>query len=176
MNIKFQGQFDKRTLFKAVALANKPSKRSTLIRAGVTTLFIVLYIGYFLTLGGTGTLASSFDALRSDGRHLIAVFLAAYFLFLPSISSYSSASNIWKQPEIHTPVAGTISDAGVVFISSQKKRREIPWESFAKKQSAGNLIVLLTAEGKLSIFPRDFFETDEDWSSFQQWVAAHIRS
>jgi len=172
MNINFQGEFDKSTLFKAVALAKRPSRRSTLVRIGITVFFIGLYIDFFLVIGG-GSLSDTLQALGSDSRHLIAVFLAACFLFLPSISSYFSASNLWKQPEMHTPVSGTISSTGVTFTSSSK-RREIPWENFAKKRAEGDLIVLVTPRGKLSIFRRDFFKTDKDWESFQQWVDSNV--
>lgn len=168
MEIEFQGQYDKPTIFKAVSLANKPSKRNTIIRIGFTILFLAIYIAYFINLGSKETL-SSFDFLKA-GRHLITLPIVAYFLLQPYISSYFAASNLWKDPTMQRPLAGAISSQGVAYISSTKKRREIAWESFAKKQMSENLIVLLTADGVLSFFPRHFFKTDNDWQRVKQWV------
>lgn len=168
MEIEFQGQYDKTILFKAVSLANKPSKRNTTIRIGLTILFLAIYIAYFINVGSKETL-SSFDILKV-GRHLIALPVIAYFFLQPYISSYFAASSLWKNPIMQKPLAGAISSQGIAYISSTKERQEIAWGSFAKKQMSENLIVLLTADGVLSFFPRHFFKTDDDWQRVKQWV------
>ena len=168
MEIEFQGQYDKATVFKAVALANKPSKRNSLIRIGLTVLFVAIYATYFITVADKDGL-SSFEILRS-GRHLITLPFIAYFLLQPYISSFFAASNLWKNPNMQKPLAGVISDQGIVYISLSKSRREIAWESFAKKRISEDLIVLLTADGVLSFFPRHFFKTEADWKRVKQWV------
>jgi len=168
MEIEFQGQYDKATVFKAVYLANKPSKRNSLIRIVLTVLFVVIYAAYFLTVASKESL-SSFEMLRSS-RHLITLPIIAYFLLQPHISSYIAATNLWRNPTMTKPLTGVISGQGVAYISLTKGRREITWEKFTKSQTTDNLIVLLTADGILSFFPRHFFKTDNDWKRVQQWV------
>lgn len=168
MEIEFQGLYDKATVFVAVRLANKPTRRNAFIRIGLAILFIAIYIAYFISVASEESL-SSFEIIRS-GRHLITLPVIAYFLFQPAISSYQSATNLWKNPTMQKPLAGAISGQGVAYISPTKGRREVAWESFAKKQVAENLIVLLTADGVLSIFPRHFFKSDDDWKRVKQGV------
>jgi len=168
MEIEFQGQYDKAAVFRAVSLANQPSKRGFLLRIGLAVLFIILYAAYFINVAGKDTL-SSFDLFRS-GRHLITLLFIAYFLFQPYIAAYFAASNIWKDPGMQRPQAGVISNQGVAYISSTGNRTEIAWERFAKKRMKENLIVLLTADGVISFFPRNFFKTDADWERAQKMV------
>lgn len=168
MEIEFQGQFDKVTIYKAVKLANKPSKRNSIIRIGLTILFLAIYIAYFISVGNQENL-STFDFLRA-GRHLFTLPFIAFFLLQPYISSYFTASNLWKNPSMQKPLSGAISNQGIAYISSSKTRHEIVWDRFAKKQSSENLIVLLTADGILSIFPRQFFKTADDWQRIKQLI------
>ncbi len=168
MEIEFQGQYDKASIFKAVSLANKPSRRNKLIRIGLTVLFLAIYAAYFINLTGKENL-SSLDFLKS-GRHLITLLIVAYFLLQPYISSFFTAAGLWKNPAMQKPLAGVISSQCITYINATKEREEIAWENFAKKQMTKDLIVLLTADGVLLFFPRHFFKTDNDWQRVKQWV------
>jgi hypothetical protein len=167
VEIEFEGRYDKATLFKAVALANKPSRRGTILRVGFTIAFAVIYIAYFAMIASKESL-TSFDIVRS-GRHLITLLIIVYFLLQPHISSYFIASRLWKLPSMREPLTGTVSDYGIAY-SSAKARRDIAWESFAKVRKTEDLIVLLTADGTLSLFPRGFFKNDDDWRKLLQWA------
>ena len=172
MEIEFQGQYDKGTIFKAVKLANKPSKSNSLIRIGITVLIVIIFVAYFISVAMQENL-SSFEIFRS-GRHLITAPILLYFLLQPYISSYQLATSLWKNPTMQKPLIGAISNQGVAYISSSTGRREIDWSKFAKKQVTENLVVLLTADGVLSFFPRHFFKTDNDWRIVVQWVHSKV--
>lgn len=172
MEIEFQGQYDKDTIFRAVKLANKPSKRNSFIRIGLAILIAFIFIAYFIAISNKES-PSSFEIFRS-GRHLITIPVILYFLLQPYISSYQTATNLWKNPTMQKPLAGTISGQGIAYISSSKGRKEMDWGNFAKKQVTDNLIVLLTVDGVLSFFPRHFFKTDNDWRIVVQWVNSKV--
>lgn len=172
MEIVFQGYYDKGTLFKAISLANKPSKRSTIFRIGITVLFIGIYIVYFLSLASKESL-STYELLRS-GRHLFSLVFIAIFLLQPYISSYFTALKIWKDPLMQEPLSGYLSSQGVAYRSSSGTEKIISWASFAKKQTTDTLLVLLTADGVVSFFPRSFFKTDDDWRRAKQLVDFNV--
>ncbi len=171
MEIEFQGQYDKSTTFKAVKLANKPSKLNSVIRVGLTVLITFIFIAYYVSIANKESL-SSFEIFRS-GRHLIIIPILLYFLLQPYLSSYQAAANIWKNPIMQKPLSGAISGQGVAYISSTG-RSETDWAKFAKKRVTENLIVLLTADGVLSFFPRHFFKDDNDWRIVLQWVSSKV--
>jgi hypothetical protein len=172
MEIEFQGQYDRDTIFKAVKLANKPSRRNALIRVGLAVLVAIILIAYFISVAGKGTLTTS-EIFRS-GRHLITILFLAYFLLQPTISAHRTAAALWKDPAMQKPQYGIISGLGIAYISASGVRSEIDWGRFAKKQVTENLIVLLTADGILSFFPRRFFKTDSDWRLVVQWVNSKV--
>jgi hypothetical protein len=167
MEIQYQGQYDKKTFFKAVALANKPPKKNTIFRIGLTVLFILVLVAYFFVTVANENL-SIFDVLRA-GKHFIGMPVVIYILLQPYISSYFTALKLWNESVIQKPQAGTISNQGVM-ITSSNGNKEISWNRFAKKQITENLIVLLTSDGVVFIFPQYFFSTDTDWQKTKQWV------
>lgn len=171
MEIGFQGQYKKDTIFKAVKLGNKPSKRDSLVRIGLVVLLLVFLVSYFISMATQQTLLS-FEVFRS-GRHLITIPVLLYFLLQPYISSYLVATSLYKNPVMQTPISGVISSQGIVYISSTG-RREINWDKFAKKQLTENLIVLITADGTLSFFPRHFFKDENEWRMVLQWVNSKV--
>lgn len=172
MEIEFQGQYDKDTIFKAVKLANKLSKRNSLIRISLAVLIAVIFVAYFIAVLNKEGL-SSFEIFRS-GKLLITIPILLYFLLQPYISAYQTTASLWKNPTMQKPLNGVISGQGVAYISSSTRRREIDWSKFAKKQVTENLLVLLTADGVLCFFPRHFFKTDNDWRIVVQWVNSKV--
>jgi hypothetical protein len=171
MEIEFQGQYDKGTVFQAVKLANKSSKLNSVIRIGLIAFIALIFIAYYVSIANKESL-SSFEVLRS-GRHLITIPILLYFLLRPYIGSYQTAVKLWKNPTMQKPLSGIISSQGVAYVSSTG-RREIDWAKFAKKQITESLIVLLTADGVLSFFPRHFFKSDNEWRTVVQWINSKV--
>jgi hypothetical protein len=67
----------------------------------------------------------------------------------------SSSGDLWKNPIMQRPLAGVISGQGVAHFLNQRTQGSCMGK-LCKKQVAENLIVLLTADGVLSIFPGIF--------------------
>lgn len=151
---------------RAVSLASKPSKRNALIRLGIAFIFVVIYAAYFINLASEDNI-SSFELLRS-GRHLISLLILGYFIFQPNISAYLVALRLWKDPSTRKPFAGAISGQGIAFFTSTYGRREIGWESYVKKRTTEDMLVLLSAGGELTCFTPQFFKNEEDWKKVVQ--------
>jgi len=168
MEIEFHGQYDKKSFMKAVSLASKPSKRNALIRLGISFIFVLIFAAYFINLAMEDNL-SSFELLRSS-RHVISILILVYFIFQPNISAYIVALRLWKDPSTRKPLAGAISGQGITFFTSTNGRREKGWESYVKKRTTEDMLVLLSAAGELTYFTRQFFNNDEDWKKVVQWA------
>ncbi len=171
MEIEFRGHYDQATFFRAVALANQPSRREKIIRTGITIFFTVIYIAYFALAASKEDL-SSFDIFRT-ARHVIALPFIGYILLQPYIATYFSAQKMWKDPATSKPLAGMISSQGIAYISS-RSRRDFTWDKFARARKADDLIALLTVDGTMAAFPRGFLRSDDDWRVLQQWIDAKV--
>jgi hypothetical protein len=168
MEIEIQGKYDKATVFQAVSLANKPSKRNSFFRIGLSVIFTAIFAAYFITVLYDDNL-SSIDLLRVI-RILLTLPFIALFLLQPYFSSYFVASKLWKKPAMHKNIIGVVSEQCLTYISSTNERKEIDWKSIIKKKTSKSLIVLVTADGVIDFFPRYFFKTDHDWETVKKWV------
>lgn len=171
MDIEFRGSYDKETVFKAVKLANS-SKRASIVQIGIIVLLVIILVAYFVSMISKDSW-STMDYLRS-GRHLITLPLLIYFLLQPHLSSRKTASAIWKKPSISMLHQGIINTHGITYRLIPSGQIEIEWSKFVRKVATDSLIVLLTAEGTISIFPRSFFVSEQEWQIVTQWINARV--
>jgi hypothetical protein len=167
MEIEFYGKYDKADFYQAVALVNKPSRRSTIIRIGIVVILTALYAIYFVSMATKENL-STFDVARA-GRHVISIGIILYFLLQPYISAYQAATKLWKIPAVQAPFGGFVSSQGITY-NLANGRKERLWDQFAKIQKNDKFIALLTPDGALSLLPRSFFKNENDWKIVQQWA------
>ncbi len=161
MEISFQGQFDRASLFRAVRLVSLPEGRNALIRLGPSVIVVGIYAAYLVTLLGKENLA-----LRDWSRlvqNTIVVAAALLFLLRPYLSAYFTAQKLWKSRHMRGDFSGQMSSRGIRFSLSTAGSGEIGWEQFARKRAGERMLALLTAEGTLYFFPRHFFADEEDW-------------
>lgn len=166
MDVEFHGQFDKATFFKAVSLANQQSKRSMIIRyvlVGIAALFLVINIFNFIARGGQ----------KSDDivSLVLSIIILVYFIFGVKLTTYALATRLWKGEGVHQPQSGTINEEGIIY---HPDTTIVAWERYGRGKSTDDMQLLMTEDGLLSIFPRSFFASDEDWKSFQNWVDTRI--
>ena len=172
MEIEFQGQYDKATIFKAVALASKPSRRNMNFRIGISVFSFAIYIAFSIFEAIKHNLPP-LDLLGSPSS-LLLLAVIAYFFIQPKVTSYFTASRLWRNPALQHPLTGVISSQGVAYFSSSKGRRDFTWESFVKKQLSEEIITLVSSTGVVSIFPRSFFKSDPDWNTVRLWVLQNV--
>ena len=168
MDVEFHGQFDKPTFFKAVALANQQSQRSKIIRyilIGIAAIFLAINVFNFLARGGQ----NSQDILSV----VLGVIILLYFIFGARLTTYALATRLWKGEGVHQPQNGTINEEGILY---HPDTTIVAWERYSRGQSTEDMQLLMTEDGLLSIFPRSFFTTNEDWKNFRNWVDSRIPS
>jgi hypothetical protein len=165
MEIEFKGIYTRKDVFRAVFLANKPTRKRELIRIGIASLALVIYVGYNMLISFQNK--TPLLQLNMVGSHLMYVLLIALFLYYPAITSSITALKIWNAPTMRHEYKGTISSEGILYTG---KKTLITWEKIVKKQVTSEIIVLLTSNGILSFFPRGFFRSEGDWQRANQLV------
>ncbi len=170
MEIDFQGVYKRSQVFRGVAIANKPSWLSTFFRITIGVVASALIIIFFATV--ETKYSDTFLYTLCAGRHYAVISIICTLFFYPSISSYSTATNLWQNPLMRKPMVGTISNQGIAYDSKICGRTEISWEGFSKIRMTDDLLILLTVEGTLVIFPRGFFKSESDWTTVRK-VAEH---
>ncbi|MCP4614023.1 MAG: hypothetical protein GY845_35500, partial [Planctomycetes bacterium] len=154
MEIEFQGQYEKQQYFKAIYLAGKPSKRSTILR-------ILLFLGFTGLLIGLAVVTMRDSEVTGYEiskifRHLFTVLVLAYFIFQPYIKIYTTANCLWRDPLIRRKITGSVSNQGISYGTYYNQE----WDSFIIKRETKDMVVFLTADRTMSLFPRHFFKDD----------------
>ena len=172
MEIDYEGQLTREELFRAVTLANRPSRRRAAVRIGLAILVLIAYPALILLSASEGGL-SSYEIVRSS-RHLITVLLLEIFLLQPFYMPYFTARKLWSNALMRTPDKGSITDRGVVYQMGDATR-EYPWESYAKLRKSDTVAALITADRILCPFPRSYFHSAEDWDRFLKIVEFRVK-
>lgn len=165
MEIKFKGFYTKKDVYRAVNLANLPDTRRALTRIGFTGFALILYAVY--AVWSANQKGVSIIALQSLGSHFFFLLLIGLFQYYPNITSWVTATKIWRAPTMHNEYTGVISGAGIFYTG---KKTLLPWNQIDKKEISRDLVVLLTSNGVLSFFPRNFFKSDAEWQQVIQLV------
>ena len=169
MEIKFKGFYTKKEVYRAVSLANLPDPKRALIRIGFTVLALAFYAVY--AIWSANQKGVSVIGLQNLASHFFFLLLIGLFQYYPNITSWVTATKIWRAPTMHFEYSGVISGAGIFYTG---KKTLLPWNQIAKKEISNDLVVLLTSKGILSFFPRHFFKSDADWQQVIQWVNSKV--
>jgi hypothetical protein len=162
MDIEFGGQFDRRVFYRAVALANMPSRKWHIFRLASVALMLIL-LAVFVTASLIGREPDVYRIARSS----VSAGIACFLLLLPYIDALRIAARLWRSASVRQRLVGRITGHGVVYGSSTEGK-EYPWESFASLRKSRDVAVLVTADGTMAILPRSFFASDGDWARFQK--------
>ena len=171
MEIDFEGQLTREELFRAVALANQPSRHRATARFGLAVLAAGVYLALLISAAGGGF--SSEERTRGI-RLLITLLLVELLLFQPFYMPYFTARKLWSNALMRTPDKGSITDHGVVYQMGDAVG-EYPWESYAKLRKSDKVAALITADRILCPFPRSYFHSAEDWDRFIKIADFHVK-
>lgn len=166
MEIKFQGQYDRRTFTRAVRLANQPPRNQArfvwfMLLFAVGALVLMVYrVIETRDLGGNAVLLGA-AALMS-----LAV---GWVAFRPDFI----ALKMWANPGTRRELKGTVSNRGIIY-ELREGRNEIRWERFNRVRVRGEIVSLVRRDGLLVVFPRRFFKRDSDWRKFLKLVESKI--
>ncbi len=172
MDVVFQGQYTSADVVRAVLALHQPAGIWRFLRPLILAVAVILYAS--LVFSAATSSANSEYSWARVARHSITLLLIVYWFVSPYVKAYGLARKV-KQNYHGVRVRGILSARGVeLLFSSHQVEDVIPWQKFYRKRITADIISLLTLEGALWIFPRSFFQTDEDWKRAQELVRARV--
>jgi hypothetical protein len=169
MQIKFQGKYDKKLFFKAVALANRPPKN----RQRLLSFLLVIAIGAIGVI--VYRLITTGDTVGNLVYLAAALFMGVYVAFI-FLRPYSAASKLWSSPGVRRPLKGTIDDSGIHYVFGNQ-RNDIAWKDLYRRQITNDLVTIIRRkDGLLLIFPQRFIKGKNNWRKFCQLVENNVTS
>ncbi len=168
MQIKFNGQYDKKLFFTAVRLANEPGRVSRLMYIMIALAFGVVV---FMT-------AEELIATRDFAGNIIEIgliLLMGVVLYQAYLPPYLGALKMWNNTSVQRPLRGVIDKQGITY-NFAEGNKNYAWSDFNRVRKTAGLITLITLGGMLLIFPRRFFKTDTDWERFTKLVDTRVIS
>ena len=166
MEIKFQGQYDKRVFFKAVRMANQPAGNQKrflwfMMMFAVGALVLLVYRVF-----ETGDLAG--NALLLVAAVIMVLVVGGIFL-RPLVS----AQKMWANPGTRRVLSGQVTNRGIVYILDEG-RNEILWDRIIRIRKTEDVVALVRNDGLLLVFPQKFFKRTSDWRKFNKMVENKI--
>jgi hypothetical protein len=165
MEVSFYGTYDRQVFMEALKLTEKRSRFNTALR------YLALALALFIIAGSLyGWIAEGFQPAQLSRllRNLVTAIFIGYFYFGGIITRNRSIANLFRSGPERT-MQGNVNPEGVVIGTSQQNVT-IPWDRFVSKGEKDRLVALMTIDGSVAVFRRDFFAAESDWQRFRQLV------
>jgi hypothetical protein len=166
MDIKFQGKYEQTLFYRAVILANQPDRS----RRGMLNLMLVVVLGGAVALIVRFVEGGSFD---DNWIYLVGWAFMATVVGRAYIPALLAARKMWNSPGTQRELKGRVTKRGVIY-RLEKGQNEIRWERFNRMRKTKSMVTLVTREGLLLVFPRQFFANSTDWREFNRLVQIKI--
>ena len=166
MQIKFNGQYDKKLFFNAVRLANEPGRSARMLHILVAMVFGVMTVTTVQSILATGDWAENIFNLA-----LIA--LMGLVLYQAYVPAYLGARKMWNNTSVQRPLKGYVTNKGITY-KFEQGNKFYPWSEFNRRKQIAGLTTLVTLRGMLLIFPRHFFASDADWEKFTNLTETRV--
>lgn len=168
MEIEFKGRLEENVIKKAVKLMSKASFWVIALRVAIV-LLITVSLGSLIFSYLSGKPFSNDRVLRLVVQDLI----LGYFIVQPYIASRQLFERLSAGSQTMT---GVITPMGVIYRTSPDGQIiEYPWGGFYHIYKTDDLVVLSTADSKISIFPPSLFRNENDWDNFREYVDSRVR-
>jgi hypothetical protein len=152
----------------ALGLIEKKSTLNTVFRYLALALLL-------LVIGGTlyGWLTEGMDQsnIARLVRNLISASIFGYYFFSPIIARKRAAAILFRAGPERT-IQGNVNLEGISI--GPKDNRTIKWDRFVSKGERDKLFALMTVEGFVAVFHKDFFATENDWHQFRRWANQRV--
>ena len=173
MIIDFHGMYEKEHVFNALRALTEATKKKNYFAKGLYVIYLSGYIifGILYLQGKTSATISSSRMIRMS----ITLIFLTYFIFQHKINYWFKANYLWKGLKDKSAVNGTIDDLGITLISSEGMEFQFLWKIFIKKVLLSDVLVLLDADGTVTILQKNFFESDKDWRRANDMVEYKVK-
>jgi hypothetical protein len=166
MDIHFLGKYDKKMFLQATRLVEKRSAIGTALR------WLSLLLALFVIANGIYTwIAEDLTVAESSklARHGVTLVLLGYYYIQPYFSQRRRVTGLFSKG-IYRIMQGIASVECIQINPPGQQAVMFSWGQFYRKGKKDNLLAILTLDGNLAIFHRDFFQSDSDWNRFNQLV------
>jgi len=168
MEIEFHGRLEEKVIQQAVKLMSKIPYWMIALRVGLVILILITLGSLFLSFL-SGDPFSESRILRIT----IQIVVLGYFVVKPHIASRQLFKRLSEGTQIMT---GVITPVGVTYkLGSSGRTIEYPWSDFYHIYKTDNLIVLSTADSRISILPSSLFKNEQDWSNFLKYADSRVQ-
>ena len=168
MQIKFNGQYDKDLFFKAVRVANQPTRSARIMYILVALVFGVLLVTTTQSVIQTGDFADNLIEISL-------VLLMGVVLYQAYLPPYLGARKMWTPELAQRTFKGTVTKNGITY-SFPQGDKSYQWSDINRLRTTPSFVTLITLTGMLLVFPRRFFKTDADWERFRGVVESNVVS
>ena len=165
MEVTFYGTYDKKMFLEALKLTERTSLFNTIFRYFALGLSLLI-------IGGTlyAWIIGDLDQSETSRviRNLTTALFIGYFYFSGMISRSRSIAGLFRAgPE--RVMSGNASPDGIT-VGARESEVLLKWDRFVSKGENGKLFALMTTDGSVAVFHRDFFATESDWQRFRQFA------
>lgn len=169
MEVTFYGTYDKNMFIEAMRLVEKETPLVKFLRY-FALIFSIAVIGITLyTWIITGFESSYIPRMI---RNLITAAIIGYYYFSGLISRRRLLANLFRTGS-ERPMQGNATMEGI-SIGPNEGKTLFKWDTFTSKGEKGKLLALMTTNGSVAVFHRDFFATESDWQRFRQLVNQRV--
>ncbi len=168
MKIRFRAQYDRKTFFKGVRLANAPR------RGGRITFWLSL--GAFFGLGGAAIRSWMLEpGMTSVGVYLLLMLILLAFIGQYVLTPWLAARKLWANPRVQRPFEGWADARGLTY-TLPEGQRTFSWSDFIRLRQAPGMLALVTRQGLMLLFTPQFFSSQARWDAFLRLVRGKVVS
>lgn len=165
MEVFFNGTYDKAMFLEALKLSERRSALNTFFRYLALSLSLIVIAGTLYAWVVEGVDPTKIGRLI---RGFITAAALGYFYFSAIISRNRSVAHLFKSGPKRT-MQGNVNAEGIM-IGTPPHSNMLNWDRFMSKGEKGQLLSLMTIDGSVAVFHRDFFANESDWQRFRQLV------
>lgn len=170
MDIAFRGKYDKQMFLQGLRLVERTSVINKVLRwLSLALVIFVIANEIYTWLTADPTMWESARLIR----HAVTALLLGYYYLSPHIARWSRTAALFKN-EPYRIMQGLANLEGIRIGPAGGQQVMFPWGQFYRKGKKGQLIAILTLDGNMALFHRDFFETESDWNRFNQLVEQRV--
>jgi hypothetical protein len=169
MEIEFGGAYTEEQVRRAIGMIRKPTGWGLVRRYSMPVLLLAV-LGFLAYAVIRGAEVTTYSLVRTGTL----VVLLGYYTLSPYLVSRKVAGQFWERLQRQGVHRGRADGRGVVW-NGLGGETEVGWEQFARLKEDENMLVLVTEDGVLHMFPQAFFASPEDWSRFRQMVRQRVK-
>jgi len=169
MEVTFNGTYDKEMFIEAMRLTERQTVLGKVFRYLALGLAILVIGGSLYAWFTEGMDSADLPRLA---RNIITALIIGYYYFSNILSRRSLLAKLFDSTPKRT-MQGNASVAGIA-IGPDAGKTLFKWEQFTSKGERGNIYALLTTDGSVAVFHKDFFTDETDWQRFKQMANQRV--